>query len=47
VAIRSQAEYRQALSNLRPGQDVVFKVLRRGDGDRLLTIFLAGVIPTQ
>ncbi len=47
VALHSQSQYSQALSALKPGQEVVFKVMRRGgDNDHLLTIFLAGVIPT-
>jgi len=40
------AEYRQAMSELRPGQNVVFRVLRRNPADgRFLTVFLAGVVP--
>ena len=47
VALHSQSQYSQALAGLKPGQEVVFKVMRRGgDNDHLLTIFLAGVIPT-
>jgi len=30
---------------LKPGDNVVFKVLRRQDSDRILTVFLPGVVP--
>ena len=43
--INSAADYRKLMSTLKPGQDVVFKVLRHADNERMLTIFLAGVIP--
>lgn len=43
--VSSVSEYRRVLSRLQPGQNVVFKVLRRADSDRMLTVFLAGVIP--
>src|SRR5580692_1638794 len=46
TAVRSEAQYNQVLGNLKPGQDVVFKVMRRSETDNLLTIYLAGVIPT-
>jgi serine protease Do len=42
VAVRSTGEFTRALGNLKTGQNVVFKVYRRG-GDRVLTLFLAGV----
>ncbi len=40
-------DYRRAVAKLKPGQNVVFKVLRRGDSDRMLTVYLAGVIPAE
>jgi serine protease Do len=44
-AINSAADYRKAAAEFKPGQDVVFKVLRHADNERMLTIFLAGVVP--
>jgi serine protease Do len=44
-AVASVAEYKAALGKLKPGQNVVFKVLRRQDNDRILTVFLPGVVP--
>ena len=43
--VSSMADYRHAIAGLKTGQNVVFKVLRRADTDRLLTVFLAGVVP--
>jgi serine protease Do len=45
VPISGLSEYKREMANLKPGQDVLFKVLRRGDTDNPLTLFLAGVIP--
>jgi serine protease Do len=44
-AVSAVADYRRVLAKLKPGQNVVFKVMRRADSDRLLTVFLAGVVP--
>ncbi len=44
-AVNSVAEYRREMSKLKPGQNVVFKVLRRTDTERTLTVYLAGVVP--
>ena len=44
-AIGSLDDYRNVVSKLKPGQNVVFKVLRRQDSDRVLTVFLSGVVP--
>jgi len=44
-AVSTVADYRRILAKLKPGQNVVFKVMRRADSDRLLTVFLAGVVP--
>ena len=43
--INSVADYRAAV--LKPGDDVVFKVLRRQDGDRMLTVYLSGKVPSD
>jgi S1-C subfamily serine protease len=43
--VNSAGDYRRIMGALKPGQDVVFKVLRHADNERMLTIFLAGVIP--
>jgi serine protease Do len=43
--VNSAGDYRRIMGGLKPGQDVVFKVLRHADNERMLTIFLAGVIP--
>ena len=43
--VTSAADYRRLMGALKPGQDVVFKVMRHADSERMLTIFLAGVIP--
>src|SRR6266568_292194 len=44
-AVGTVAEYKAALGKLKPGQNVVFKVLRRQDNGRILTVFLPGVVP--
>jgi serine protease Do len=44
-AINSAADYHKVAAGFKPGQDVVFKVLRHADPERTLTIFLAGVFP--
>ena len=46
-AVSSVSEYRHVVSRLKPGQSVVFKVMRRTDSERVLTIFLSGVIPAE
>jgi C-terminal processing protease CtpA/Prc len=43
--VTSAADYRRLRAALKAGQDVVFKVLRHADGERMLTVFLAGVVP--
>jgi serine protease Do len=45
--VGSVAEYKAAIGKLKPGVNVVFKVLRRQDNDRILTVFLPGVIPAD
>ncbi len=46
-AITSVDDYKHAVAKLKPGMNVVFKVLRRGDGDRTFTVFLPGVVPAE
>src|SRR5712664_1975099 len=45
--INSVDDYKRAVAKLKPGGNVVFKVLRRGDGDRTMTVFLPGVVPVE
>jgi S1-C subfamily serine protease len=45
VAVNSVAEYRRAISGLKPGANVLFKVLRRSGNDQFDTVYLAGVVP--
>src|ERR1700730_9378058 len=46
TAVTSVDDYRKAVSKLKPGENVVFKVLRR-NGDRVMTMFLPGVVPAD
>src|SRR5271155_4424139 len=46
-AITSVDDYKKAVAKLKPGENVVFKVLRRGDNDRTFTVFLPGVVPAD
>ena len=46
-SVTSTSEYRSAISKLKPGDNVVFKVLRHGFNDRIMTVFLPGVVPTE
>lgn len=45
VPVASVAEYRRAVSGLKPGEDVLFKVLRRTGSDQFDTVYLAGTVP--
>jgi S1-C subfamily serine protease len=46
--INGLADYRREMAKLKPGQDVLFKVAPpRGTNDRVLTVFLAGVVPAS
>ncbi|HEY4818039.1 MAG TPA: Do family serine endopeptidase [Candidatus Acidoferrum sp.] len=45
--INSLDDYKKAVAKLKPGTNVVFKVLRRGDADRTFTVFLPGVVPAE
>jgi len=46
-AVTSVADYRKAVTKLKHGEDVVFKVLRRQDSDRVLTLYLSGKVPAD
>jgi len=46
-AISSVEDYRTAIGKLKAGDSVVFKVLRHQDTDRVLTVFLPGVVPAE
>src|SRR3984893_5825538 len=45
--INSVEYYKRAAAKLKPGSNVVFKVLRRGDADRTFTLYLSGVVPAD
>ena len=45
--INSLDDYRAVIGKLKAGDNVVFKVLRRQDSDRMLTVYLSGVIPAE
>jgi serine protease Do len=47
TAIKSIAEYRAQMGKLQPGSDALFRVARRSDTDRTLTLYLAGTIPAN
>ncbi len=46
-SVTSVDEYHKAVSKLKPGENVVFKVLRRSNTDRVMTVFLPGVVPAD
>src|SRR5713226_2608248 len=45
--VTSVSDYRKAVGKLKHSQDVVFKVLRRQDSDRILTLYLSGKVPAD
>jgi serine protease Do len=45
--ISSVKDYRKAVAELKSGQEVLFKILRQDDSTRVLTVYLAGVMPVQ
>jgi serine protease Do len=47
VPVGGMNDYRREMAKLHPGQDILFKVARRADNDRVLTLFLAGAIPAS
>src|SRR5271163_1549533 len=46
-SVNTVGEYQKAVAQLKPGSNVVFKVLRRQDSDRVLTVFLPGIVPAE
>ncbi len=46
-AISSLADYRAQMAKLKPGEDVLFRIARRSDTDRVLTLYLAGSVPAK
>src|SRR5882724_9174885 len=46
TAVSSTDDYSKGISKLKPGENVVFKILRR-NGDRVMTMFLPGVVPAD
>src|SRR3989441_4996599 len=46
-AVTSVADYRKAVAKLKHGEDVVFKVFRRQDSDRVPTLYLSGKVPAD
>jgi serine protease Do len=46
-SVGTVADYRRELTKLKPGQNVLFKVLRRSETGQMFTAFLAGVIPAE
>lgn len=46
-SVNTVDEYTKAVAQLKPGSNVVFKVLRRQDSDRVLTVFLPGIVPAD
>jgi serine protease Do len=47
VPVGGMNDYRREMAKLHPGQDILFKVARRADNDRVLTLFLAGAVPAS
>jgi serine protease Do len=45
TAVGSVSEYQRIVSGLKPGQDVLFKVMRRTGTDQFDTVYLAGEVP--
>lgn len=45
--ITSVEDYRAVVSKLKAGDNVVFRILRRQDADRILTVFLSGIVPAE
>ncbi len=46
VPINALSDYKAEMAKLHAGSDVLFKVARHSDSDRVLTLFLAGAVPT-
>jgi serine protease Do len=45
--ITSVDDYRKAISKLKAGDTVVFKVLRHSFNDRVMTVFFSGIVPAD
>lgn len=45
--VNNVSDYRKAVSKLKHGDEVVFKVFRRQDSDRILTLYLSGKVPAD
>jgi len=45
IPVNSLADYRAQMAKLKPGEDVLFKIARRSENDRVLTLFLADTVP--
>jgi len=45
--VGSVSDYRKVISKLKAGDEVVFKVLRRQDSDRVLTLYMSGRVPAD
>ncbi len=45
--IATAGDYRRSVSKLKTGQNVVFKVMRRQDSERVLTVYVSGVVPAE
>ena len=45
--VSSVADYRKVVAKLKAGDEVVFKVLRRQDSDRVLTLYLSGTVSAE
>ncbi|HET8922351.1 MAG TPA: Do family serine endopeptidase [Candidatus Acidoferrum sp.] len=46
-AVSNVSDYRKTVSKLKHGDEVVFKVFRRQDSDRILTLYLSGKVPAD
>jgi serine protease Do len=46
-SVTSVDDYRKAVARLKAGDNVVFKVLRHSPTDRVMTVFLPGVVPAD
>jgi len=46
-SVTSVDEYRKAVAKLKAGDNVVFKVMRHSPTDRIMTVFLPGVVPAD
>src|ERR1700682_1302278 len=46
-SLSSVDDYRKSIGKLKAGDNIVFKVLRHQDTDRMLTVFLPGVVPAD